>query len=95
MNDDSTIKGLKALIYSYVVLFPSYAFIAINLSVGMIVEITNTMHKLASLLYSNMLAPTCFGSSLRSSGSIIFLSYKTLTVVDENCTTFKTLINLR
>jgi hypothetical protein len=95
MNDDCTIKGLKALIYLYVALFPSYVFIAINISVSIIVEITNTMHKLASLFYSNMLAPTCFGSSLPSSGRIIFLPYKTLTVVDKNCTTFKTLINLR
>jgi hypothetical protein len=41
-----------------------------------VVEITNTMHKFAPLLYSYMLAPTCFGSSLPSSGSFwIRLSY--------------------
>jgi hypothetical protein len=34
-----------------------------------VVEITNKMHKSAPLLYSYMLAPTCFGSSLPSSGS--------------------------
>jgi hypothetical protein len=34
-----------------------------------VVEITNTMHRFAPLLYSYMLAPTCFGSSLPSSGS--------------------------
>jgi hypothetical protein len=33
------------------------------------VEITNKMHKFAPLLYFYMLAPTCFGSSLPSSGS--------------------------
>jgi hypothetical protein len=34
------------------------------------------MYKFAPLLYSNMLAPTCFGSSLPSSGSFwIRLSY--------------------
>jgi hypothetical protein len=34
------------------------------------------MHKFAPLLYSYMLAPTCFGSSLTSSGSFwIRLSY--------------------
>jgi hypothetical protein len=33
-----------------------------------VIEITNTMHKFAPLLYSYMLAPTCFGSSLPSSG---------------------------
>jgi hypothetical protein len=32
-----------------------------------VVEITNTMHKFAPLLYSYILAPTCFGSSLPSS----------------------------
>jgi hypothetical protein len=37
---------------------------------------TNTMHKFVPLLYSYMLAPTCFGSSLPSSGSFwIRLSY--------------------
>jgi hypothetical protein len=41
-----------------------------------IVEITNTMHKFAPLLYSYMLAPTCSGSSLPSSASFwIRLSY--------------------
>jgi hypothetical protein len=41
-----------------------------------VVEITNTMHKFAQLLYSYMLAPTCFGSSLPSSGGFwIHLSY--------------------
>jgi hypothetical protein len=40
------------------------------------VEITNTMHKFAPLLYSYMLAPTCFDSSLPFSGSFwIRLSY--------------------
>jgi hypothetical protein len=34
-----------------------------------IVEIKNTMHKFAALLYSHMLPPRCFGSSLPSSGS--------------------------
>jgi hypothetical protein len=33
------------------------------------VEITNTMHKFAPLLYSYTLALMCFGSSLPSSGS--------------------------
>jgi hypothetical protein len=41
-----------------------------------IVEITDTMHKLTPLLYSYMLAPTWFGSSLPSSGSFwICLTY--------------------
>jgi hypothetical protein len=41
-----------------------------------IVEITNTMHKFAPLLYSYMLAPTCFGSSPSSSQCFwIHLSY--------------------
>jgi hypothetical protein len=35
------------------------------------VEITNPMHKFAPLLYSYVLAPTCFGSSLPSSGSFL------------------------
>jgi hypothetical protein len=40
------------------------------------VEITNSMHKFVPLRYSYMLAPTCFGSSLPSSGSFwIRLSY--------------------
>jgi hypothetical protein len=40
------------------------------------VEITKTMHKFAPLIYSYMLAPTFFGSSLPSSGSFwIRLSY--------------------
>jgi hypothetical protein len=44
--------------------------------VNTLVEITNTMHKSAPLLYSYMLAPTCFGSSLPSSESFwIRLSY--------------------
>jgi hypothetical protein len=34
-----------------------------------VVEITNTTHKFAPLLYSCLLSPTCFGSSLPSSGS--------------------------
>jgi hypothetical protein len=43
---------------------------------GLVVEITTTKHKFAPLLYSYMLAPTCFGSSLPSSGSFwIRLSY--------------------
>jgi hypothetical protein len=33
------------------------------------VEITKAMHKFAPMLHSYMLAPTCFGSSLPSSGS--------------------------
>jgi hypothetical protein len=41
-----------------------------------VLEITNKMRKFAPLLYSYMLAPTCFGSSLPSSGSFwIRLSY--------------------
>jgi hypothetical protein len=44
--------------------------------VTVLVEINKTVHKFAPLLYSYMLDPTCFGSSLPSSGSFwIRLSY--------------------
>jgi hypothetical protein len=51
------------------------AFVACNKGKTYL-EIANEMHKFAPLLYSYMLAPTCFGSILPSSGSFwIRLSY--------------------
>jgi hypothetical protein len=46
-----------------------------------IIQTTNTMHKFATVLYSYMVTPTCFSSSLLSSGSFwIRLNYVKLQI---------------
>jgi hypothetical protein len=55
-NPQGLPRPVMGLLYLYLVLSDA-------------VEITNTMHRFAPPLYSYMLAPTCFGSSLPSSGN--------------------------
>jgi hypothetical protein len=75
---DPSEKVLKAIAYANLARVGDYAVdeffkkLVCCLLSGIIItvaEITNTVHKFAPLLYSYMLAPTCFGSSLSSSGS--------------------------
>jgi hypothetical protein len=76
----SKLSGL--LLHTSFLAFDSFMSIScilcstVQKKVTVLVEITKTVHKFAPLLYSYTLAPTCFGSSLPSSGSFwIRLSY--------------------
>jgi hypothetical protein len=75
-EDGATVLKHVADFKTYIqFLIQSCAFVG-ECALLQVFEITNTIHTFAPLLYSYMLAPTCFGNSLPSSGSFwICLSY--------------------